>query len=412
MSPRPRKPFSKSLDVLGVAVRIYERTAGGVLYLSAMDGHGKESRKSLGHRDRALAEDQARAVAQRLSELRLAGTTAHLTLGQLVALYTEHALPVLSAPRQKTVASMCALLQRHFGRDFRVEELSQHHVDAYTKARRSGAVKHARHRTPEPGVRAGTIRNELAVLAAMLRWARGHRVHGRPLFTANPLEGVKPPREVNVRRPVATDDRFRATLAQAAAVDPQGRFRCALLLARHTGRRVRAILSLRASDVLRTQAAMERALGATGQPLTNAAEWPHGAIYWAGRNDKREYDAVAPLNREARAALDAYLRDHPRVGDVPLFPATGDPSKAAHPTLAGYWLRRAETLAELPKLERGAWHTFRRMWASERRSLPVQDVMAAGGWRSAEVLRTAYQHADAATVFAVTAAQRPTRRRT
>lgn len=71
--------------------------------------------------------------------------------------------------------------------------------------------------------------------------------------------------------------------------------------------------------------------------------------------------------------------------------------------LAGYWLRRAETLAGLPKLERGAFHAFRRLWASERRHLPAQDVAAAGGWRSLQVMRSAYQHADAETVFSVVA---------
>jgi len=64
-------------------------------------------------------------------------------------------------------------------------------------------------------------------------------------------------------------------------------------------------------------------------------------------------------------------------------------------------LAKAETLARLPKLARGGFHPFRRLWASERRHLPAQDVAAAGGWRSLEVLRHAYQHADAAGMMSV-----------
>ena len=182
-----------------------------------------------------------------------------------------------------------------------------------------------------------------------------------------------------------------------------GRFACLLVLARHTGRRINALVNLRASDVLRTRAQVETALGAIGQPLGGAAHWPHGALRFRKEFDKREYDAVVPISADARAALDGYLRDHPRLGEAPLFPATGDDAKAAHKTLAGYWLRRAETLAGLPRMERGGWHALRRLWASERRHLPAQDVMAAGGWRSVTVMQRAYQHADAATTYGVVA---------
>jgi len=58
-------------------------------------------------------------------------------------------------------------------------------------------------------------------------------------------------------------------------------------------------------------------------------------------------------------------------------------------------------LAKLPHLARGGFHPFRRLWASERRHLPDKDVAAAGGWRSVDVMRESYQHADAATIYAV-----------
>jgi hypothetical protein len=69
--------------------------------------------------------------------------------------------------------------------------------------------------------------------------------------------------------------------------------------------------------------------------------------------------------------------------------------------LAGYWMRSAEKKAKLVHVERGGWHMLRRLWSSERRHLPAQDVAAAGGWRSIQVMRDAYQQADGATVLSV-----------
>ena len=47
------------------------------------------------------------------------------------------------------------------------------------------------------------------------------------------------------------------------------------------------------------------------------------------------------------------------------------------------------------------WHSFRRAWATARKHMPLQDVMAAGGWRDPAALQEAYQHADAETIRAV-----------
>ncbi len=66
--------------------------------------------------------------------------------------------------------------------------------------------------------------------------------------------------------------------------------------------------------------------------------------------------------------------------------------------MAGYYLKRAEKLAGLPALRRGGWHAFRRGWAQRRKHLPVQDVMAAGGWRDVKALQSAYQAADPDTI--------------
>ncbi|MFL5580075.1 MAG: tyrosine-type recombinase/integrase [Gemmatimonadaceae bacterium] len=401
MSPRARKPWSKVVEEAGVAVRVYERAPGSLLYREVRDGAGAKDRKSLGHRDRAVAETQARALARRVAELRFAGSGGPLSLGQLWALYQLHRLPLLSAARRQAVRAQAALLERHFGRAFLVEDLSQHAVDAYVQARRSGALVAPRHRVAGAGVRAGTIRNELHLLSAIVRWARVFRLNARPLLAGDPMLGVAVPTEKNMRRPVATVERFEKTLAKADEADRTGRLRLLLVLARETGRRVNAILQLRAEDVLLTREAVARALGAAGLDVRAAEHWPHGAIRWSEAADKKGFEAVAPISEAARAAIDAYLRAHPKIGASPIFPAATDGARPATKETAGYWLRRAEELAGVSKLERGQFHPYRRLWASERRHLPAQDVAAAGGWRSLEVMRTAYQHADAATIFGV-----------
>ena len=91
-----------------------------------------------------------------------------------------------------------------------------------------------------------------------------------------------------------------------------------------------------------------------------------------------------------RTAARAYLFPSPRNKRLPV-------SK----DLASDWLKRCYELAEISKPERGVWHPFRRMWATERKHWPIQDVMAAGGWSDPTSLQTIYQQADDATLYRV-----------
>ena len=105
--------------------------------------------------------------------------------------------------------------------------------------------------------------------------------------------------------------------------------------------------------------------------------------------------------------LEAYLHRNPKVGEAWLFTMHTDPGRPLSKLRAGYYLRRAEELAGLPKIERGGWHALRRAWATERKALPVQDVMAAGGWRDPKALQTAYQGADRVTTRQVVELSEP-----
>ena len=121
---------------------------------------------------------------------------------------------------------------------------------------------------------------------------------------------------------------------------------------------------------------------------------PHGAIRWAAESDKQGFLFVSPISRDARAALDAYRRQSPMLGSAWLFPAPKDASKPIRRDTAAVWLVKAEKLAELPKLKGGVFHPYRRLWATERKSLPDADVAAAGGWKDTQALRLSYQQAD------------------
>jgi mannose/cellobiose epimerase-like protein (N-acyl-D-glucosamine 2-epimerase family) len=70
-----------------------------------------------------------------------------------------------------------------------------------------------------------------------------------------------------------------------------------------------------------------------------------------------------------------------------------DENKPVTRNVANNWIRKAEALAELPKLRGGLWHTYRRAWATERKHLPDADVAEVGGWRGSKAMKMSYQQA-------------------
>jgi integrase len=153
-------------------------------------------------------------------------------------------------------------------------------------------------------------------------------------------------------------------------------------LAADTGRRISAILALRASD-------------------WRPGEGTHGRILWRADSDKVGRDWLAPVTPEVRQELETYRREHGLVGEALLFPAPNDPTRPVTVQVATDWLRRAENLAEVEPLPGGAWHPFRRKWATERKHLSPKDTAAVGGWTDLTTLQNVYQVADAETMEAV-----------
>ncbi|MEQ9570166.1 MAG: tyrosine-type recombinase/integrase [Longimicrobiales bacterium] len=392
-----RKLWRTKVEVAGQVVTVYERANSDALWYSATVD-GKRVRRSLKTSDRETAVKRAKAIAKRLAEAVLTGRDLRtLTLAEVFGHYFRRKAPTLTDRWRSAAETRRDLFLGAWGREKPVGDIGQSDIDRFRDLRRSGVLRPENSRTK--GVRDGTIEADLRWLSTVFRWARGVKVNGNPMIPANPLEGLKRPEPKNVRRPVASHDRYLRTMEQADQVDPEGRLRCMLALARFTGRRESSICQLRADDVLRTPEAVRRALAAMGLDESAAEHFPRGGIRWRAETDKQGYHAVTPLSAPAREALDTYLEQNPRLGAVPLFSAPKDPSAPIRKDTAGNWLMRSERLAGLPKLAGGRWHPYRRLFATELRALPVHDVAAAGGWRSVETVQRIYQRAEAKGVL-------------
>ena len=404
---KAKSAWSRTITESGVKVRLYRRRPDGVIYREIRLGNGAKDRKSLKTSDPDEAETQAKEFAKELALLRLTGADPRrLTLAHVFAAYFARRGPELTDSWRKAAETRRSLFQVCWGKDTVVVDISQTDVDRFARLRRTGTLtslgkgKGRGDRRPV-NVRAGTVDGDLRWLSSVFNWARKHKDGGRRLLPENPLHDVHWAKEENPRRPVASHDRFQHTMRHVDSVDPTGRLRCILSLARYTGRRADAICQLRVVDVLRTPMQSHACLAGSGMNVGLVDHMPHGAVRWSDKSDKMGFLFVSPLSIPAREALDKYLRGSLRLGDAPLFPSDDTDADPIRRDVVASWLVRAEQKAKLPKLHGGIWHPYRRLWASERKSLADVDVAAAGGWKDTRALKLSYQQADAAAVLDV-----------
>ena len=360
------KTWSSIIEEYGVRIRLFERC--GAIYRDVIVGrtvsmNGKPRTehdiKSLGHRDRRLAEQQAKALCRRVADARLVGRSeGRLTLGQTFAAYRLHHVPTPTATRQREAEARMAMFTEAWGVDLNVADVDAARVKGYCRKRRSLEVvapglrpdkegkRRRGYRKPKT-VRDGGLDAEFRWLNSVFNFAVDHRSDGRPLLARNPLpsraqqrRAIGWPKEKNPRRPIASHRRFLATMKRVDEVDPKGRLGCILTLARFTGRRESAICAIRASDLLLSEERIAAALADAGKDERMAEHMPHGAIRWAAESDKQGVLFVSPISKDTRAALDTYRRQSPRMGDVPLFPAPKDPAKPIRRETAAIWLVR------------------------------------------------------------------------
>ena len=397
MAARRRKLWAYSAGTRPNVVRVFETAPGSTLQVRRWDATKKRwIKRSLGHRDRR----QARAFAIELAAQLAKGENAlqsRATLAQVFAAYAAHRTPRKSPKEQVGDARRTELWTRTLGGESDPHRITMHQWETLIDTRLSGAMD-ARGRSVSPNsrrtIRSRIVERDCRFLSAVFRWASRWRLpNGDYLMRENPVRGFPLPAEKNVRRPVATHDRYEALLAVAKdhtmAVrrgpdrdTERSHLFTLLTLAGETGRRLGAIVALRAEDL-------------------HLSEGPHGSIRWPAATDKQGRESTVPVTPRCRAALDEHQRRHPTIGSAPLFPAPGDRRKPMSRHLADKWLRQAEREAGLESQAGSLWHAFRRMWATSRKGLPDADVAAAGGWKNANTLRAVYQQPDEAGVLAV-----------
>lgn len=355
-----------------------------MLYVSIwLPGHG-ESRRSLGHRSRARALTEARALLALTEDGLLEPEQTPLSLADLFRRYTTDGryLPDGSLKTEAYLQHIVTTgrnLAKHFGAALPVDQLTPDRVTDYVRRRREGTI------TGRP-VRTNAIQRELRMLKAALNWARGQYVGGQPLLAVNPLEKYRIPGEKDPKRPTLDDEAMDRLEAVAPEVHPF--LTLLIVLARHTGRRISAILGLQWDDI----------------------DLDAGQIRWRAELDKTRKTWVIPAPKVVLRELCRFRATHPGIGSALLFPhpkRKRRPGKPVTRDLASYWLRAAYDRAKVARPDGSLWHVFRRMWATDRKHLPPKDVAAAGGWRDISTLVNCYQQPDEATIKAVVEFRKP-----
>jgi hypothetical protein len=381
----------------GYRVTAYERTPGGVLYVQWYDRTRKSwVPRSLGHRDRDRALQQARELAGAILAANEAECRDSLTVADLFGRFEGEV--VAHGDRRQTVEDRrrIAVWTAHLGGDREMESVDRACLDRFARARRAGTLT-------VPGVKLSakpterTIGADLEFFRRVCNWALTvTRGNGKPLLEHHPLTRYAIPTNTNPRRPVATYDRYLAIREHADAVDQQRLFGAFLDLVEGLGWRVSAICELRATD-------MDLTVKRAETDKMGVAQW-------------------VPMSAPVRSAVLAALERHAAIGEAPLFPAPGrdgpwtryharDLLERAEKAARAAALQRddLEAAASLAPLDGSDFHAYRRAWATARKHLPLKDVASAGGWRSTDTLLRCYTQVDEATMFRVVSETRKVR---
>lgn len=394
--PRKTRCWSWATGFHGTTVRVFERRPGGPLYIGVPLPEGGYRAVSLKHTDREHAMRDAGALAARRQSG--GGAVRLMTVAGVFDLYTRAVLPNQSEKHGDETVRVSKMWTRYLGPDYEVRKLGPREWDTFARLRASGELNSHGHLVPDATKREPvgprSIAKDLKVLRAACRRATIERTNtGAFVLDVDPTRGLALPVERNPSRPVSTSARFDQLMAVADQVNTrvgwgkQARSEPSLLrtlirLAGDTGRRISAILALQWHD-------WRPDLGT------------YGKLRWRAEEDKVGKEWWAPVTPEVREELERLRRERPGLGGALLFPAPNNPAKHVSVQIVTHWLRRAEALAELEPLPHGAWHPFRRRWATERKHLSPKDVAAVGGWVDTTTLQKCYQIADEETMEAV-----------
>jgi integrase len=290
-------------------------------------------------------------------------------------MYLQEVTPTKGDSKRRHDRRCAEMFLRAFGSATEARTLSRREWDRFVRERRSGALRPKKARKRSVGDR--VVGYDLQWLRAVLNWATMvSNGQGGALLDRNPLKGLSLPKEQSPKRPMLDQTSYESLLKVAPSVSTL--LELALVLAHETGHRIGAIRSLRWADI----------------------ELAQRRIRWRAANDKIGFEHVTPLTAAAIHALEQERERQRAIGDAWVFPAPGDPSQPSSRHLMRDWWERAADKAELPQGERLGWHSLRRQFATELKSVPLKDLCHLGGWKDPQTILRCYMQADEDTMRA------------
>lgn len=327
----------------------------------------------LRHTDVMRAKEQARELSRELANARASnsgapGATSRLTVSELFARYTRNVSALKKGDQPREDERRRILWLAYLGADKRASSVTPADVQRFIGERRLGriVVDGLKLKTK---VKPRTVDADVVWLQSVYNWADRAK-----LVTSKPLLGAQRPDVAAQLRPMADATRVAKLLKVAPKVHP--RFALLLTAVRTLGWRISAVTKIDAADIRRTRTTLA----------------PYGEIRKNWETDKEGVSAWLAMPKALRVAIDAAKL--PKAG--PVFPSSKDAELPMSRYYARELLERAEAFAKLPAIEGGDWHPYRRLWATERKGLPMTDVADAGGWADQRTVQK-YQQKDPAT---------------
>jgi integrase len=355
-------------------VRAFEDNKTGIILLEWWENElgstaPRRQRYWTRHRDRDRAKREADELAARIGK-KEPPPTQELTLRSLFDMYLREKTPQKGSSKRDHDARCAEMLLRFFGNGRKPSTLSRRDWDRFINDRRLGAIRTARvGKVRKVGSRA--VAYDLKFLLSVLGWATtAADAQGRALLDRNPLKGLAVPNDGTPARPILSDEQYVSLQAVAGQVG--ARFELALALAHETGHRVSAIRLLRWSDI----------------------DLEKGRVRWRAENDKIGFEHTTALSEDALAVLSKERRAKPFIGDRWIFPLESDQTTPCGRYDFQNDFRRALKLAQLPTDQRLGWHSLRRKFATELKTLPLTDLSYLGGWKEPMTVVKCYQRPD------------------
>lgn len=352
---------------------------GQSLYLRWWDSDkGKPRWHALGHDDEDRARRQARKLAAAFEEGDADRLLDPPTLDDIFRLYRKHRTPEKGERQHKADDRRIELFTRVFGPDKEPDSISSAAWERFVDQRQSGVIDARGNPVPKGDrrpVQSGTVGEDLRFLNAVMRWAVTWKTEDGFLLDENPLRGFSVPSTDSPRRPVATEERYRASLEVADEVHPY--LTTLLVLANETGQRIGAIRQLEYHDL--------------------RLDRDDPAIRWRAELQKNDVEVVLPVTANAVDALRKHRAEFPGIGEAYVFPAPKVEEKPLSRSVVNTWLQRAEDLAGLEPLDGALWHAYRRKFATELMAEANRSVVATlGNWRTTQTIDKCYNQPNEA----------------